>query len=74
MQHNFWLAKPWFSQSGIVLHSYLQILEYKMCLWNTYAPETPISDLWPWPLQMTLTLVPGDVYPWDVPSYQIWAL
>ena len=50
-----------------------------MGLWNTNAPETLIfekhdPDIWPWPLQMTLTLVPGDVYRWDVPSYQIWAL
>ena len=30
-------------------------------------------DIWPWPLQKTSTLVPGDVYRWDVPSYQIWA-
>ena len=46
----------------------------KMCLWNTYVSNTPI-----WPPYLTLTfaddldLVP-DVYRWDVPSYQIWAL
>ena len=36
--------------------------------------EKQDPDIWPWPLQMTLTLVPGDVYRWDMPSYQIWAL
>ena len=30
--------------------------------------------IWPWPLQMTLTLVPADTYWWDMPSYLIWAL
>ena len=34
MQHNFWLAKPYglatkFSQSEVVLHSYLQFLQKK---------------------------------------------
>ena len=51
--------------------------ENKMCLCNTIAPKTAIFFLkcnfyiWPWPLQMTLTLVPADAYWWDVPSYQI---
>ena len=48
------------------------------CVCETLMPqkhpsfEKDYPDIWPWPLQMTL--VPGDVYRWDVPSYQIWAL
>ena len=56
-----------------------EIEENKMFLWNTNALKTPSfekydPDIWSWPLQMTLTLVPGDVYRKDVPSYRIWAM
>ena len=42
-------------------------------------PKRPFFEkcnlyIWPWSLQMTLTLVMADAYWWDVPSYQIWTL
>ena len=40
--------------------------------WSIFEKCNP--HIWPWPLQVTLTLAPVDTYWWDMPSYQIWAL
>ena len=66
------------------LRDYINTSETAVKWWKTRCvcetlmpPETPIfgkkhdPDIWPWSLQMTLTLVPKDVNWWDVPSYQI---
>ena len=82
------LCNSWAKTWGISLWLYDHVENIMGILWETETrcvcetlmpPKHPSlekhdPDIWSWPLQMTLTLVLGDVYRWDVPSYQIWAL
>ena len=47
---------------------YSKMLSFQVKFWTEYK-----LDIWSKPLQMTLTLVPADVYQWyaGIPCYQI---
>ena len=77
--HNYWRNSN-ISPFASTILIFFEDPRKTRCVCETWiSPKRPFFEqcnlyIWPWPLQMTLTLVPADAYWWDEPSYQIWAL